>query len=45
MTVLAVFEVSASQDNSEPAPIEPAAIEFTVSRSAIPLCVNMMKVL
>lgn len=45
VTVLAVFEVSASQDNAEPAPIEPAAIEFTVSRSAIPLCVNMMKVL
>jgi hypothetical protein len=45
VTVLAVFQVSASQDNSEPAPIEPIAIEFTVARSAIPLCVNTMKVL
>jgi hypothetical protein len=45
VTVLAVFEISASQDNAEPTPIEPAAIEFTVDRAAIPLCVSTMKVL
>ncbi|ORM34084.1 hypothetical protein [Williamsia sp. 1135] len=44
-TVLAVFDLAASEDNTAPPPPEPTAIEFTVDRSAVPVCITTMKVL
>lgn len=44
-TVLAVFVLAANTDNApSPAP-EPTAIEFTVDRTAVPVCITTMKVL
>lgn len=44
-TVLAVFQFSASEANSTPAAPETTAIEFTVDRTAVPMCITTMKVL
>jgi hypothetical protein len=45
VTVLAVFEVSESQAGQPPEPAEPAAVEFTVDRTATPLCINTIETL
>lgn len=44
-TVLAVFNLAASEDNTPPPAPEPTAIEFTVDRTAVPVCISTMKVL
>ncbi|OZG29378.1 hypothetical protein BH683_009350 [Williamsia sp. 1138] len=44
-TVLAIFDLAASEDNTDPPPPEPTAIEFTVDRNAVPVCITTMKVL
>ncbi|PYE16470.1 hypothetical protein DFR67_108221 [Williamsia limnetica] len=44
-TVLAVFDLAASEDNTTPPPPEPTAIEFTVDSTAVPVCITTMKVL
>lgn len=44
-TVLAVFDLAASENNTTPAPPEPTAIEFTVDRTSVPMCIDTMKVL
>jgi hypothetical protein len=44
-TVLAVFDLAASEDNTPPPEPEPTAIEFTVDRTAVPVCISAMKVL
>jgi hypothetical protein len=44
-TVLAVFDLAASEDNTTPPPPESTAIEFTVDSTAVPVCITTMKVL
>lgn len=44
-TILAVFDLSANENNTAPPPPEPTAIEFTVDRTAVPMCIDTMKVL